>query len=543
MKKIVTMGFVIVIVLMTALAGCGKKDVKETTSDQTKEKEVTSDIKDKDVEKDPLANINATGLPIVKEPVTLKVAAKKRETVKKPFKDLAVLQEIEAATNVHIEWDVAPINGWQEKKNLMLASGDWPDVFWGNYIIENNEVIKFAADGIFMPLEDLIDQHAPNIKKILDETPGLRDYITAPDGHIYALPSINETASSAVSAQFINQAWLDEVGMDIPTTTDELYDVLKAFKGICSNEQTPFTFRFDNNILGLNGMFGSFGLVDNKTKFTVVEDKVLFTPMEEAYKEAVQYFHRLFSEGLMDVESFSQNMPIFKAKVSNKNVGVTNMWSLNWLFGDQHEDAGYVFMPPLKGPKGHQGYMYKNASFLSGKGSFLITETCENPVVAIKWADYMAQQEVSFKLLEGLIYEKDDQGIYQPIPIPEGMSNDEFRHAETPGANSFHMLTNAFYENVNVSKGILEKRGYDKIYEQYKTNTFLPPFYLSPEDSSRIAELKGDILSFVNEKTSHWMLEGGIEKEWDSYIKQLKKMKIEEMLNIYQNRYNDFISE
>lgn len=541
-KRLGSISLVLVLMLSLILSGCANSGENESAgsasaSSESKEKDSNGDATEIDE-----ANFNTTGLPVVNETVTLKVAGYKRDTIKKPFEELQVMKDIEVATNINVEWDVTPKASWKERKNLIIASGDLPDVFYGAYIIEDNEIMSLASDGVLLPIEDLIEEYAPNIQAVFDEYPEVKAYMTAPDGHIYSLPTINAYQSIAPSAQFINQTWLDEVGMDIPTTTDEFYEVLKAFKANGEDGEIPMSFRFENGAMGINGMFGSFGVADNTKKLTIVDDKVVYTPMTEAYKDAVIYFHKLIDEGLVDLESFSQDVPVYKSKIKNGTVGVVNMWSRTWIFGGAYEDSDYVFMPPLAGPNGDNGYFTKVAPYISGKGSFLITTACENPEVAIRWADYMVDPDVSFQLSQGPIgetYDYNSDGMLEAIVAPEGMSQDEFRHNNTPGAHSFHMITASYLENVVASSGIAEKQSYDKVYEETKTNSMLPPFFVSPDDASEAAMIAADIGPYIKEMTSKWLMTGGIEEEWDEFIEQLNKMRVQDYIAIYQTRYDE----
>lgn len=543
-KRMTALLMVMVLAVSLMLSGCGKEETKSTSTDsksttEEKSKDNGDKATDANAEDGLDSNINATGLPIVKETVTLTVAGRKRESNVKPWDEAQFFVDAVEATNVEIDWDVTPKNAWNEKKNLMIASGDWPDIFYGAFILNDNEVVKLAAEGVLMPIEDLIDNHAPNLKKIIDDYPGLRELITAPDGHIYALPSLNAVQSTVGSSQFINQEWLDEVGMEVPTTTDEFYEMLKAFKGIADEGagEVPFTFRFENNINGINGMFGSFGVSDNGSKLALVDDEIVFTPTRDEYKDAIKYFHKLFDEGLMDVEAFSQNVPVLKSKVTNKTTGAVSMWSVSWLYGAEYEEAGWTYMPPLEGPSGDYGFVYNPNASIKGKGSFAITTTCENPIVAIKWADYLANPEVSYTMFQGNTVAKGDDGIWRTVETPEGVSADEFRHSDAAGAQSFHMLTSDFYENVELGVADLEKLEYDKVAEALGTNPMIPPYFLSPEEAQRTAELSGDIDALVKEKTATWLLDGGIDEEWDEFQEQLKKMGVDEIMEIHNTRY------
>ena len=82
---------------------------------------------------------------------------------------------------------------------------------------------------LFIALNDLIDQYCPNLKAEMAKRPGAEERITAPDGNIYSLPFLGRSGNGWINS-FINQPWLDKLGLEMPTTLDEFYEVLKAFK-------------------------------------------------------------------------------------------------------------------------------------------------------------------------------------------------------------------------------------------------------------------------------------------------------------------------
>src|SRR5699024_5491180 len=120
-----------------------------------------------------------------------------------------------------------PNQGQAQRKQLMFAGGDYTDVFLhGNHAEEGltrTEQQRYGSQGILLPLNDLIAQHAPNIKKALDEIPYLEPEITAPDGNIYALPEISSCYHCNYSQKmWINTDWLERLGLEMPTTTEQL---------------------------------------------------------------------------------------------------------------------------------------------------------------------------------------------------------------------------------------------------------------------------------------------------------------------------------
>ena len=173
--------------------------------------------------------------------------------------------------------------------------------------------MDYGTEGVLIPLEDLIDKYAPNIKKILDENPQVRRMATAPDGHIYSIPWFEDQAHFQYRNTFLlNKTWLDKLGLEVPTTPDELIAVLKAFKeqdpnGNGEADEIPSTFRHNTTTNGYYELFGAFGLADALTGFSVEDKKVVFEPAIPEYKMAIAFLNRLYEEGLLDQESFTQD--------------------------------------------------------------------------------------------------------------------------------------------------------------------------------------------------------------------------------------------
>jgi putative aldouronate transport system substrate-binding protein len=138
---------------------------------------------------------------------------------------------IEETTNVDLKFETVPLEGRAEKLSLVLASGTYPDVFM-SVGMSSAMISKFGVqEQLFMPLNDLIDKYAPNTLKVFEQYPGSKGLLTQLDGNIYSLPSVNECYHCTVANKFfMNMDWLKAVGMEKPTTLDELYDVLVAFR-------------------------------------------------------------------------------------------------------------------------------------------------------------------------------------------------------------------------------------------------------------------------------------------------------------------------
>ena len=161
-------------------------------------------------------NTYSDGLPIVNEKVTFRIARGKNpldsgtDTNEKP-----IMKLMEEATNIHIEWIDIPTGEGQKEQLSILLSTDMPDAFLG--MVDPADIMKDYAS--FVPLNDMLEKYAPNIKETYDKTNGeALKMLTYPDGNIYSFMSsvYTQHKSWTIGVQFINKDWLDRVGKDIP---------------------------------------------------------------------------------------------------------------------------------------------------------------------------------------------------------------------------------------------------------------------------------------------------------------------------------------
>lgn len=491
------------------------------------------------------AGFQAQGLPIVRETQTFELAAKSRHN--KNFAELAFFKELEEQTNVHIQWNMSSEDGWKEKKGLLFA-GELPDAFYGQGILSDVDVIKYASQGLLIPLEGLIDEYCPNLRQLLKHEE-YRKEITAPDGHIYSLPNLTELSPTTHDKLFINQTWLDQLGLPVPETLEEFESVLKEFRDRdmngngSSNDEIPFSFLYNRAENGLFSLFGSFGQMDNINHMIVRDGKVVYTPITEPYKEAIQWFHRLYREGLVDPEGFTHDFGVYISKIGapEKNIGAFMGWSLASSAGANKGD--YRAIAPLKGADGKQIWN-THPSPINAKGSFAITNKCKNPEVLMRWIDLHYDPETSLQIDQGLLgvtMEKKD-GKYTYLPIPEGKTFADLIHEASPGVNGVSAVTMDVAKDLVLNENLQERANLDEFYAPYNVpaDEVFPNVYFTNEEVEQISALETDLRAYVSQCYSNWIVNGGIEREWDEYLKKMESMKVQEYLNIYQNAYDRY---
>lgn len=540
MKKAITL-LIAATMVMTTFVGCVPQKAGTTSSvpPSSKQTEPTGEK----------SNLNPTDMPIVNEKVTYEMAAKSRHN--KNFAELEFFTELEKETNVNVKWNMSSEDGWKEKKGLLFA-GDLPDAFYGQNILTDVDVIKYASQGLLIPLNDLIDQYAPNVKKLLDGNSEYKKQLTAPDGNIYSLPSLTELSPTTHDKLFINKKWLDKLGIPAPTTIEEFETTLKAFRDndLTGNGDTkdeiPFSFKYNTNENGLFSLFGSFGQVDKLNHFIVKDKKVIYTAITEPYKEAINYFNKLYQENLIDKEGFTHDFNVFIAKVKapEKTVGSFVGWSLSSAAGENKED--YIPLAPLKGKDGKQIWN-TNSSAISSKGSFSITNKAKDPEVLVRWIDTHFDPETALQIDQGLFgktLQKSEDGKYSYLPVPEGKSFTEMIHDFSPGVNSLGAVTREVSDKLTLNANLQERADLDKFFAPFNVpvEEVYPSVYFSIEEVDKISVLETDIKAYVDQTYADWIVKGGIDKAWDGYLKKLQDMKIDEYIKIYQDAYDRYTS-
>lgn len=220
-----------------------------------------------------------------------------------------IFQRLEKDTNVHIDWTCYVQDQFDDKKNLALSQpSSLPDGLF-NAGMNNYDLLRYAKQGVIIPVDDLIEKDMPNLKAVFDKYPEYKTLCTAPDGHIYAFPWIEQLGEGKEAIQaigdipYINKKWLDDLGLPVPTTTDELETTLIAFrdnadkiKADCGVEGDviPMSFIINNgdqdpSIL-INGFGKGYG--DTGDHFAVGDDgKVVYTSVQDGYKDGIKWLH------------------------------------------------------------------------------------------------------------------------------------------------------------------------------------------------------------------------------------------------------------
>ena len=488
-------------------------------------------------------NFNATGLPILNEVKTYRIAITKNANSQNGFGDKFCSQEAERQTNVHIEWIDIPTMSWNEQVNIMIASENLPDAFSGGTVdtMTNKE--------LFVPLTELIDKYAPHIKEMLEAEPAVRAAITADDGEIYSLPTAKNNPSKLIDPSlWINKEWLDKLGLEIPTTTDEFVAVLRAFKEQDPNgngiaDEIPFTAgTFQSDCL-IDPMLGSFGAIDTSNYvYSVDKENVIFGGIQPGYYEGLKWLHELYAEGLLDNEMFTMDAGQLTAKAQNADVilGALLFWSPDSM---DPRFADYVTVPPLKGPNGDRMWII-NPEPLGNMQGFSITKACEDPAVLVRYYD---NNIASLDNVMMWMWGPEGKGAWKRVNdtqwtqtkeyIPEG-SNLNYLKFTVAGSDSSPMYQWSKYSDLEIPDARnAKKRAAIADCLPYCVSV-MPNGVENPERANARNILFVDIDNYMKKFKATAIVDGIDDAAWQEHLKTCERLRVDEYTALWQEYYD-----
>ncbi len=527
-----------VFAMVTSLGACGKNAAEN--------KEAAQPVQESKNIEFPLA-----------QPETLSILTSAEATSTQNPEEKVIYQRIKKETNVNVDWTCYVKDQFVDKRNLVLAKGsNLPDIIL-NADMGTLDLLKYGSQGLIVPVENLIDKYMPNLKKVLEDNPSYRKLITAPDGHIYSFPWIEQlgTGKEAIQAiggmPFINKTWLDQLGLKMPTTTEEFVNVLTEFKNKIPNS-IPMSFRINGGNEDLGFILGAFGYGDNPDHIMVDQNnKVLYSVADEGYKEGIAWLHTLQEKGLIDPEAYTQDWATLVAKGKEDRYGVYFGWD---NLGVPGTAASYVPMPALKGPKGEANAPRQSGTAEGGfqAGRAVITSDCKNLELAAKWIDLMYEPLQSIQNNWGTygedgkdnIFVLKDDGTLSHTPLDSlKVSPWEARCAQMVGG-PLAVLNSYYGKYTTCPPDALERMDFVKSYvKDMKYDMVYPNVFMSQEDSETLAQCETGIKQYAEQKKAEWILNGGVEKEWDSYLQKLDQLGLKKYLEIKQKYLDAYLSK
>jgi putative aldouronate transport system substrate-binding protein len=454
-----------------------------------------------------------------------------------------VAQKIEELTNIKLN-GVASKSGTNSKElfNLMLVSGDLPDIVGGDKLKDSFN--QYGMEGAFIPLNDLIDKHAPNIKAFLAANPVIKSAITAPDGKIYHMPYLPDGKPGR--GYYIRQDWLDTLGLAVPTNIDELYDVLVAFRDQDPNQngekdEVPFFNRHPEEVYRLVTFFGGRSTgTDNYLDF-MYEGEVTHPFASEGFKTGMIEVAKWYKEGLIDKEIFTRKSKARDQLLGNDLGGFTHDWfastaGYNRLSADI---PGFAFLPILPPADVNGRVLEEHGRAIVKPDGWAITVANKHPVESIKLFDFYFTEEgrnISNFGVEGLTYDMvDGKAVYKDSVLNSDKSVTSQMWdigAQIPVGFHQDYAYEVQWTNPIAQAGIDEYVANDVILEPF------PGLNLNVKEKKVYDKYWPSIRTYMEEQAQLWVLGAAdVEETWDAYIKKLDKLKLDEVLKVLNSAY------
>jgi putative aldouronate transport system substrate-binding protein len=470
-----------------------------------------------------------------------------------------------------------------EARQISLAGGDLPEAYmlvpWASQF-SKAELLRYSDQGVIVPLTDLIDEHAPNIAAALEEEPAFRELATAPDGNIWGLPQWNDCFHCSYPYKFwINTEWLDNLGLEVPTTPDEFFDVMMAFKtqdpnGNGEADEIPITGSAQWSIVpyimnafisnsfntgaNSNGQPVSLGLDGNTVQMQTMQD---------GWREGLKFLNELWAAELIDPAAFSQGDDAMQATGNSVEGiflgGATVIHpGLFVSFAPPNPDSRenqYDAIPPLNGAEG-QVATYQLPS--APGATFVITKEADEveQQVIMEIMDYIFSPEGHLRAQmgeEGIGWRAPEEGeialdqslepSFVDLPLDEENEAD-YNGNWGPMAQVFDTETwrNSQVQPLDIYtiEGA-ERRFFEatELYEGLESDALFPYWnlWVSNEEASELSTLTTNIESNVATATAEFVTgvrDPNSDGDWQAYLEGLAGLGVDRYLEIWQNAYD-----
>ena len=517
-------------------------------------------------------NFNAEGLPIVNEPITVDTWIEGGTDIN--WTNNGFVNTVAEESGIQME--ITAVSGADSvtQRNLRLASGDFPDVLMLDWtsIMTFTDIMQYGVqEQILAPIDPYIEPYSENMGRILEEHPDFADAITATDGHIYGFPRFSECYHCLAYPKFyIRQDWLDALNLEMPTTTDELKDVLTAFvtqdpNGNGQADEIGLLGGTDFNLMLEYGIIGN-------SFVTVKPDFWLYTPDGEnidisvttdAYRDGLIYLNDLYANGLIDPTSFTNDSDQF-AQTVRLEPYIVGMYccdhiGMGYDNANVDEAKNYQIVPVLEGPDG-----VRQQSQNSGEGQIqgfhaVMTVACENPEAVFRMIDHYFYDDYwnmyRFHGPEGTGWDYAEEGAKNVFGGPatyviNQLSSDEsdalvtangfapgpqadlaeFRAASLPYVEGDALYQPENYEQ-RIALDTMDLLNYIPDWNlQYSV-------FIDPENANEYADIQTNLNSYIRSATVQFIMgdrDPNNDADWETYLSELDGYQIDRYLELYK---------
>ncbi|HHX22102.1 MAG TPA: extracellular solute-binding protein [Clostridiales bacterium] len=507
-----------------------------------------------------LAGVAET-LPIVKEPVTLTYFMNtdvKWSATKNSVAEVGSYQVIMDKTNVNIQFIHPAANQETEQFNLMIASNQLPDMIFYNWANVPGGPAKYIDDGVILNLNEAIDKWAPNLKALMEKYPEAKKQSVLDDGTFYMFPMFRMNQDNPtgewfrVTGHMIRQDWLDKLDLSMPTTLDELYNVLVAFRDKDPNanglkDEIPFTAQAAYGVKNFAGAFGT------GPDFIVKEGQVIYGPLTPEYRDYVDTMRKWFAEGLIDNEYALADGAAITTKVTSNLAGST--FSLlaggmgTWVnMMDGKDGFNLVAMPWIKNNADAPAYANQDEyiRIVPGMGT-AITTACKNVEVAVKFRDYFYGEQGIIDSNFGILGESYTMVDGKPVYTDNVLKNDKgltttqaLSQYVLSSSNDAMVKTSDYFKQITLLLDVQKES--QPVWSACDTSLLVPPITQTADEATEIAQIMSNVSTYRDEMLIKFIMGQKPMDEFDAFVAEIQRLGIAKVLEHKNAAYQRYLS-
>lgn len=548
--------------MTVGLAACGGGSETKETGKTEKEEKSTSTVE-----------VNGTGYPITSEEITV-TAAGPMPSGCEDWTQLAVIEEYAKRLGIRLDCELFQTD-WETQLTLKVAGDELPDLLMGAGM-NVSDVNEWGGEGYFLDLSKYLDL-MPNLSAYFEEYPEMKAYCTTSEGNIYGLPRMKVDMTDRLTRSFINRQWLENLNLEVPTTLDEYYDVLVAFKEQDANgngdpnDEVPLLFTSPTG--GYDAIektfLDAFGIFTSDPKYILQADennKVELANISDTYKEYLKFMNKLYEEELMEQEAFTITGEEITTRQQDDIYGSMGCGSAPFVMAnkDISYDANWVALSGLTTDI-HPERETSIASPVQNSILVAVNANTQYPEAMARFLDYFYTDEGIISAVrgyEGVTFDwVEDEMLGVEVPemkTPDGYSSgEEFRYKGAVLNESLNLVEkNADRQAMfDATKEVLddpafvEKYGWASlVISAFKTegitgvDAYPVVSYTSEEIEQRNAVHK-DITTYLEQAKAQFITgELDVEKDWDTYVSTVEQMNLEQLMEIEQAAYDRYVS-
>lgn len=515
--------------------------------------------------------VNETGYPITSEEITVTLSGPMPSGLE-DWTKVADIEEYATRLGIRLDCNFYETD-WETQLTLMVAGDELPDMLAG-CSMNVSDVNEWGEEGYFLDLNEYIDL-MPNLQAFFEKYPELEAFCTTSDGHIYGLPKLRVDMTDRLTRSFINKQWLENLGLSMPTSIDEYYDVLVAFKEQDANgngdpnDEVPLLFTSDEGGYSAieKTLLDAFGIYTSDINYILQADengKVELAHTGDKYKEYLRFLNKLYKEGLMEQEAFTITSDEVTTRQQNEIYGSFGCGSAPFVMAnkDISYDANWLALAGLYSDFNKE----RNVSISSPvQNSILVAVNgnVENPEAMARFIDYFYTEEgmlSATKGYDGVTFDMvDDELLGTKVPqmrVPEGYtSGEEYRYKGAILNEALNLVEKNIDRQAmfDSSREVLQKPEFvaeygwaARVIDAFKADGVngidaYPVVSYTAEEVKERGDIQKDIKTYLKQARAQFITgELDLDKDWDTYVSTLEQMNLGRLLEIEQAAYDRY---